>query len=104
MFGSRSGLLAAISMAAVASASFGVVQSSTLNSPGLSQKAQWDIQKQSQNPLKPISNSMSGLIGSGIGANYGTRRRAGYGWTNKHQQRVSTKKRNQARHRAACRG
>lgn len=38
----------------------------------------------------------------GMGVRYG--RRAGYGWTTRHAQRVARKKRNQARNRAACRG
>lgn len=35
---------------------------------------------------------------------HGQGRRAAYGWTNRHAQRVARKKRNQARHRAAGRG
>lgn len=91
-------------MAAVASAGFGVVRSTTLDAPGISQQTQRDMNKQSQKPLKHTSNTIRGLLGGGIGSSYGSQRRAGYGWTNKHQQRVATKKRNQARHRATCRG
>lgn len=42
-------------------------------------------------------------VGSGgvFGGSY--YRRAGYGWTNRHQQRVALKARNVKRHRAACR-
>lgn len=72
--------------------------------PGLSPQTLQSMQKQSQNPLKDAGSSMRAILGGGIGSTYGSRRRAGYGWTNKHQQRVATKKRNQARHRAACRG
>lgn len=45
-----------------------------------------------------------GLFGGANPGGYSAGRRAGYGWTNRHQQRVALKKRNQARHRRACRG
>ncbi len=100
----RSSILAYAALAATALGGFGASVAVATDAPGLSQKTMRDMHKQSQNPLKQTSNSMRGLIGGGIGSTYGSQRRAGYGWTNKHQQRVATKKRNQARHRAACRG
>ena len=44
------------------------------------------------------------LLFGGFGASGGNARRAGYGWTNRHAQRVALKARNKARHRAACKG
>lgn len=49
-------------------------------------------------------NAQQGLFGGGMGSGCGNSRRAGYGWTNRHAQRVARKKRNRARHRAAGRG
>lgn len=50
-------------------------------------------------------NTRRGIFGGGGDfGSHGSARRSAYGWTNRHQQRVSRKKRNQARHRAACKG
>lgn len=51
-----------------------------------------------------VTNPLSAIFGTGGGAYAPRRRRAGYGWTNKHAQRVAAKKRNVRRHRAATRG
>jgi hypothetical protein len=40
----------------------------------------------------------------GGGSAFGNGRRFRRGWSNRHQQRLATKKHNQARHRRACRG
>lgn len=40
----------------------------------------------------------------GGGTGWETGRRFRRGWTNRHQQRLARKKRNQVRHRRACRG
>ncbi len=100
----RSSILASAALASLAFSGFGGNTVLVRDGPGLSQKTLQGLQKHSQNPLTQTSRSMLGMLGSGIGSTYGSRRRAGYGWTNKHQQRVATKKRNRARHRAACRG
>lgn len=72
--------------------------------PGVSQASQKSIEKSSQNPAKPKSNKLQAMLGSGLGSWGGKQRRAGYGWTNRHAQRVALKKRNQAKHRAGSRG
>lgn len=43
-------------------------------------------------------------FGGGTSGGRGNGRRAGFGWTNRHAQRVATKKRNVARHRSRSRG
>jgi hypothetical protein len=72
--------------------------------PGLSQATQKSIEKNSHNPAKPKSNKLQAILGGGLGGWGGKQRRAGYGWTNMHAQRVARKKRNQAKHRASSRG
>lgn len=72
--------------------------------PGISHATQKSIEKNSHNPAKPKSNKLQAILGSGLGSWGGRQRRAGYGWTNAHAQRVARKKRNQAKHRAASRG
>ncbi|MGE0333210.1 MAG: hypothetical protein AB7P37_21225 [Ramlibacter sp.] len=61
-----------------------------------------------QSALNAAARYERGTAGMHLGGRYlgddGQQRRAGYGWTNRHAQRVARKKRNQARHRAACRG
>lgn len=72
--------------------------------PGVSQASQKSIEKSSHNPAKPKSNKLQAMLGSGLGSWGGKQRRAGYGWTNRHAQRLALKKRNQAKHRAGSRG
>ena len=50
-----------------------------------------------------VSNPLSAIFGTGGGVYASRRRRAGYGWTNRHAQRVATKKRNMRKFRAANR-
>ena len=86
------GLLAAMSGAS----GFGANVS---EAPGLSQGVQRSLDKQAQNPIKAEARTMRAMLGGGIVSAYGKRRRAGYGWTNRHAQRIALKMRNQARHR-----
>ena len=72
--------------------------------PGISHATQKSIEKNSHNPAKPKSSRLQAILGSGLGSWGGKQRRAGYGWTNRHAQRVATKKRNQSKHRASSRG
>jgi hypothetical protein len=90
----RTSILTAAALAAVASAGLGSMVVS----------AQKAMAKQAATPAKSERSSMRAMLGGGIGSSYTSRRRAGYGWTNMHQRRVATKRRNKARHRASCRG
>lgn len=62
------------------------------------------IEKAALRPQQPRGNTLRAILGGGFGSPVGRGRRAGFGWTNAHAQRVARKKHNQARHRAACRG
>lgn len=83
---------------------FSVPSSMVAEAPGISHATQKAIEKNSHNPAKPKSNKLQATLGGGLGSWGGRQRRAGYGWTNAHAQRVARKKRNQAKHRAASRG
>lgn len=63
------------------------------------------IEKAAVRPQQPRQNKRGGIFGGGDDVVTGGRpRRAGRGWSNRHVQRMALKKRNQARHRAACKG
>lgn len=62
------------------------------------------IEKAALRPQQPRGNTLRAIFGGDIDSTSGSRRRAGYGWTNRHAQRVARKKRNQVRHRSAGRG
>lgn len=103
MLGSRIGLLTAAFAAAAASAGIGNIIRVT-DAPGLSQQTLNAIGKKSQQPIRGDRGTMQAMLGGGIGSPYSQRRRASFGWTDRHQRRVAKKKRNQARHRASCKG
>lgn len=75
----------------------------TGEAPGLSQQTQKAAAKQAQNPLKESRTTMRGILGSGIGTWGSRQRRAAYGWTTAHAQRVARKRRNVKRHKASRR-
>jgi len=52
----------------------------------------------------PRGRSVREWLGGGSAGVRSTGRRAGYGWSNRHAQRVAAKKRNVTRHRARSRG
>lgn len=63
------------------------------------------IEKAAARPQQPRQNKRGGIFGGDVDVRAsGSRHRAGPGWSNRHVQRMALKKRNQARHRAACRG
>jgi hypothetical protein len=95
-------LAAGLGAAALAALSFpGVVINEVSN---ISQANGFASGKGMQNPDKPHSSKLRAILGSGMGSWGSKQRRAGYGWTNAHAQRVARKKRNQAKHRASSRG
>lgn len=61
------------------------------------------IEKAAVRPQQPRGNTLRAILGGGDGG-AGSRGRRGPGWSNRHVQRLALKKRNQSRHRAACRG
>ncbi|ABE45675.1 hypothetical protein [Polaromonas sp. JS666] len=93
--------LAVAAMAAIAGAGLGSHVVLAGDAPGLSQSTQRAINKSTQNPDKQAANKMRAMLGGGVGSWSSRQRRAGYGWTNRHAQRVALKKRNVKRHRAA---
>ncbi len=63
------------------------------------------IEKAAVRPQQPRQNKRGGIFGGGDDVlTGGQARRAGRGWTNRQVQRMSVKKKNQARHRRACKG
>lgn len=62
------------------------------------------IEKAAVRPQQPRGSTLRAILGGGASPATGRGRRAAFGWTNAHARRVAAKKRNQARHRAACRG
>ncbi len=98
----KSSLAGLVAMAAGLSAGMGFAGGNVLaGSPGLSAQTQ---KAMAGKPVKGERTTMRAMLGSGFGSANTSQRRAGYGWTNRHAQRVARKKRNQARHRAAGRG
>lgn len=63
------------------------------------------IEKAAVRPQQPRQNKRGGIFGGDDAVRTGgDARRGARGWSNRHVQRTALKKRNQARHRAACRG
>lgn len=63
------------------------------------------VEKAAVRPQQPRQNKRVGIFGGGDGGDVESGpRRSRHGWSNRHVQRMATKKRNQARHRAACKG
>lgn len=63
------------------------------------------IEKAAVRPQQPRQNKRGGIFSGFDGVDdTASRRRARPGWTPRQVQRMAQKKRNQARHRAACRG
>lgn len=63
------------------------------------------IEKAAIRPQQPRQNKRGGIFGGDDDVRKrGQARRRGPGWSNRHVQRMAAKKRNQARHRAACKG
>lgn len=63
------------------------------------------IQKAVLQQQQPRRNKRGGIFGGGDGGDVESGpRRSRHGWSNRQVQRMATKKRNQARHRTACRG
>lgn len=63
------------------------------------------IEKAAVRPQQPRQNKRGGIFGGDDDVLTGRGpRRGGPGWSNRHVRRMAVKKRNQARHRAACRG
>lgn len=85
------GMMAAMALAAAGLAGSAVVPSTAAGQKAVMQQAGRRFEFRRQN-----------LWGGGTAWDNG--RRFGRGWTNRHQQRLARKKRNQARHRRACRG
>src|SRR5688572_2424895 len=95
--------LAAAALAMAAAAGMGSVEpaSSVTNA---SQTNQSQVQKGATNSTKATKRSTAQIsYGGGFGSR-GNERRRGPGWTQAHVQRMARKKRNQARHKKACRG
>lgn len=72
--------------------------------PTLAAGSHATIEKAVMRTRQPRGTTLREIFGGGTFGGRSSARRAGYGWTNRHAQRVSLKKRNQARHRAAGRG
>lgn len=63
------------------------------------------IEKAAVRPQQPRQNKRGGIFGGfDVEREAPSNRRAGPGWSPRHVQRMAAKKRNQARHRSACRG
>lgn len=62
------------------------------------------IEKAAVRTQQPRQNKRGGIFGGGAGREASSLRRARHGWSPRHVQRMAAKKRNQARHRSACRG
>lgn len=98
--GLLSGVAAVLGMAALAPGVADISQMRELNSVRSASAEQGKT-----TPNKAVKNELRAILGGGgFGSWGGKQRRAGYGWTNRHAQRVARKKRNQARHRAAGKG
>lgn len=92
MFSRRMGLmgLAAAAALAIGGSSAAAASASSNKAVQVTERRRYDTRR--------------GIFDDGDFGSHKIGRRAGYGWTNRHQQRVAKKKRNQARHRRACRG
>jgi hypothetical protein len=96
--------LASIAALAALAASGVSTLPTTSNVPTASQASQTQVQKAANVPTKAAKRATP-LIATGYGVETrGKDRRRGPGWTQAHVQRLARKKRNQARHRKACRG
>lgn len=62
------------------------------------------IEKAAVRPQQPRGSTLRAIFGGGLVPPERGGRRGGPGWSTRHVQRMAAKKRNQARHRAACRG
>lgn len=72
---------------------------------GVGSPAAQMIEKAAIRPQQPRQNKKGGIFGGFDGeVDSPSRRRARHGWSPRTVQRMALKKRNQARHRAACRG
>lgn len=92
MLGSRMGMFAALAAGLLASSGAGAAVGQLGGA-----KASLPVRRFGEVP-RVVFDRPLGF--SGIGG----QRRRGPGWTNRHAQRVALKKRNRAKHRAACRG
>lgn len=93
MFSRRVGLMAALALAACA------LPGSSVVAAGGAAGGQKAVLAQE---ARRFEWRRQNLWGGGTG--WETGRRFRRGWTNRHQQRIAKKARNQARHRRACRG
>lgn len=93
---------ALMALAAVAAAGAFSTAPAGGSEPTLSQAQRDALSKQGQKPTPTQSTSMRALLGGGIGGRGSSWRRAKPGWSNRHVQRMAAKKRNQARHKRAC--
>lgn len=63
------------------------------------------IEKAAVRPQQPRQNKRGSIFGGGDAVRTGGDARRGRpGWSDRHVRRMANKKRNQARHRAACKG
>lgn len=87
-------------MGSMSAASFGVSSSAVVKASGSQNGPSHAV-----DVLKGAADRRTSRVRLGEGGVFGGayRRRGGYGWTNMHQRRVATKKRNVQRHRKAAR-
>lgn len=98
----KKNLLGLAAVAALAAASMGSV-SPAAQETQVTPQTQRQVEQGAIKPTKATQRSTVQL-NSGYGSgSRGSERRRGPGWTHAHVQRMARKKRNQARHRKACR-